>query len=75
MKKIDSLTEESITEFLESQEFHKQFKQLSYYKDAKKTIKNGNCIEKAKAAIIIPGNLFFWRDIVEKATLLTRERI
>ena len=75
IKQIDSLTEESIAEFLESKEFHKQFKQLSYYKDAKKMIKNGNCVEKVKAAIIIPGNLFFWRDIVEKATLLARERI
>lgn len=75
MKQIDSLTEACITEFLESKEFDKQLKQLSYYKDAKKMIKNGKCIEKVKAAITISRSPFFWRDIVEKTTLLAREHV
>lgn len=32
MKRIDSLTEESITEFLDSEIFHRQLEQFSHYK-------------------------------------------
>lgn len=75
MKRINLLTEESIIEFLNSKEFHMQLEKLSYYKAIKREIKNGKGIEKIKAAALIPGNSFFWRDIIEKVTLLARECI
>ena len=75
MKRIDSLTEESIIDFLNSKEFCMQLEKLLRYKDIKRKIKNGEVFEKVIAASLIPGNPFFWRDIVEKATLLARERI
>ena len=52
-----------------------QLEQLSNYKETKMKIKKGNDVEKVKAAIRLPRNHFFWRDIVEKATLLIREHI
>ncbi|CDE69487.1 MAG: glycosyltransferase [Clostridium sp. 44_14] len=73
MKRIDLLTEESITEFLDSEKFHRQVEQLTRYKNEKQIIKNGSSIKKIKAATQIPKNCFFWRDIVEKTTLLLRE--
>ena len=75
MKQIDSLTEDTITEFLNSEKFHRQLEQLSHYKNAKQMLKNGSGIEKLKSTVQIPGNRFFWRDIVEKTTLLLREHI
>lgn len=75
MKQIDSLTEDTITEFLNSEKFHRQLEQLSHYKNAKQLLKNGSGIEKLKSTVQIPGNRFFWRDIVEKTTLLLREHI
>ncbi len=74
-KRIDSLTEESVAKFLESREFQKQLKQLSHYKKLKQIIKKESGIKKIKAVAKIPGNRFFWRDIVEKMTLILRERI
>lgn len=74
-KRIDLLTEESIAKFLESREFQKQLKQLSHYKKLKQIIKKESGIKKIKAVAEIPGNRFFWRDIVEKITLILRERI
>ena len=65
--------EESITEFLDSEKFHRQVEQLTRYKNEKQIIKNGSSIKKIKAATQIPKNCFFWRDIVEKTTLLLRE--
>ena len=75
MKQIDSLTEDTITEFLNSEKFHRQLEQLSHYKNAKQMLKKGSGIEKLKSTVQIPGNRFFWRDIVEKTTLLLREHI
>lgn len=75
MKQIDSFTEEAITEFLNSEKFYRQLEQLSHYKNAKQLLKNGSGIEKLKSTVQIPGNRFFWRDIVEKTTLLLREHI
>lgn len=74
-KRIDLLTEESIAKFLESREFQKQLKQLSHYKKLKQIIKKESGIKKIKAVAEIPGNRFFWRDIVEKITLILRECI
>ena len=74
-KRIDLLTEESIAKFLESREFQKQLKQLSHYKKLKQIIKKESGIKKIKAVAEIPGNRFFWRDIVEKITLILREHI
>ena len=75
MKQIDLLTEDTITEFLNSEKFRRQLEQLSYYKSKKQMIKNGSSIEKIKSTVQILGNRFFWRDIVEKTTLLLREHI
>ena len=75
MKQIDLLTEDAITKFLNSEKFHRQLEQLSHYKNAKQLLKNGSGIEKLKSTVQIPVNRFFWRDIVEKATLLLREHI
>lgn len=75
MKQINQLTEESIKKFLNSKKFCIQLKQISSYKDTKNMVKNGNYIEKIKAIIKLPGNSFFWKDIVEKTTLLIREHI
>lgn len=74
-KRIDLLTEESIAKFLESREFQKQLKQLSHYKKLKQILKKESGIKKIKAVAEIPGNRFFWRDIVEKITLILRECI
>lgn len=74
-KRIDLLTEESIAKFLESREFQKQLKQLSHYKKLKQILKKESGIKKIKAVAEIPGNCFFWRDIVEKITLILRECI
>lgn len=68
-------TEDTITEFLNSEKFHRQLEQLSHYKNAKQMLKKGSGIEKLKSTVQIPGNRFFWRDIVEKTTLLLREHI
>ena len=75
MKQIDLLTEDTITEFLNSEKFRRQLEQLSYYKSEKQMIKNGSSIEKIKSTVQILENRFFWRDIVEKTTLLLREHI
>lgn len=75
MKEIDSLTEASIAEFLNSEKFNRQLEKLSHYKNAKQIIKNESGIKKLKGVVQIPGNRFFWRDIVEKTTLLLRENI
>lgn len=75
MKRIDSLTEESIIDFLNSKEFCMQLEKLLRYKDIKRKLKNGEVFEKVIAASLIPGNPFFWRDIVEKSSLLIREHI
>lgn len=75
MKQIDLITEENITEFLNSEKFRRRLEQLSRYKSAKRMIKNGSGIEKIKSTVQIPKNRFFWRDIVEKMTLLLREHI
>ena len=75
MKQIDSLTEDAITKFLNSEKFNWQLEQLSHYKNAKQLLKNGSGIEKLKSTVQIPINRFFWRDIVEKTTLLLREHI
>ncbi|MFR7971404.1 MAG: glycosyltransferase [Lacrimispora saccharolytica] len=75
MKQIDSLTEDAITKFLNSEKFHWQLEQLSHYKNAKQLLKNGSGIEKLKSTVQIPINRFFWRDIVEKTTLLLREHL
>lgn len=75
MKRIDSLTEESIIEFLDTEKFHGQLEQLSHYKDTKQIIKNEAGIKKIKAVAKIPRNRFFWRDIIEKTTLLLREHV
>lgn len=75
MKQIDLLTEDIITEFLNSEQFRWQLEQLSYYKSKKQMIKNGSSIEKIKSIVQILENRFFWRDIVEKTTLLLREHI
>lgn len=74
-KRIDLLTEESIAKFLESREFQEQLKQLSHYKKLKQILKKESGIKKIKAVAEIPGNRFFWRDIVEKITLILRECI
>ena len=75
MKQIDSITEESITKFLNSEEFHRQLGQLSHYKDEKLIIKNATGIKKFITITKILKNRFFWKDIVEKITLLLRERV
>ena len=75
MKQIDLLTEDTITEFLNSEKFRRQLEQLSYYKSEKQMIQNGSSIEKIKSTVQILENRFFWRDIVEKTTLLLREHI
>lgn len=75
MKRIDLITEEKIMNFFKSKKFCMQYKKLSKYKEAKIKIKKGKGIEKFKVAMLIPGNYFFWRDIVEKTTLLARESI
>ena len=75
MKQIDLLTEDTITEFLNSEKFRRQLEQLSYYKSEKQMIKNGSSIKKIKSTVQILENRFFWRDIVDKTTLLLREHI
>ena len=75
MKRIDSLTEESITEFLDSEIFHRQLEQFSHYKNSKQIIKNETGIKKIKGIVKITGNQFLWKDIVEKMTLLIREHM
>lgn len=75
MKRIDSLTEETITVFLDSEIFHRQLDQLSHYKISKQIIKSKTGIKKFKEIVKIPGNQFFWKDIAEKMTLLIREHI
>lgn len=75
MKQINLITEEEIMNLLKSKKFCMQLEQLSNYKETKMKIKKGNDVEKVKAAIRLPRNHFFWRDIVEKATLLIREHI
>lgn len=39
MKQIDSITEESISKFLNSEEFHRRLGLISHYKDEKRIIK------------------------------------
>lgn len=75
MKQIDSITEESITEFLKSENFHRRFVQLSHYKNEKRIIKNTTGIKKFITVLKISRNRFFWKDIVEKTILLLRERV
>src|SRR5699024_3391472 len=58
MKQIDSLTEDAITKFLNSEKFHWQLEQLSHYKNAKQLLKNGSGIEKLKSTVQIPINRF-----------------
>ena len=75
MKQIDLLTEDTITEFLNSEKFRWQLGQLSHYTIEKQMIKNGSGIKKIKSTVQILENRFFWKDIVEKTTLLLREHI
>ena len=58
MKQIDSLTEDAITKFLNSEKFNWQLEQLSHYKNAKQLLKNGSGIEKLKSTVQIPINRF-----------------
>lgn len=75
MRQINSLTEKSIKEFLDSEKFCAQLEKLSHYKDKKQIIKNGDRFEKVKAVVLLPRNPFFWSDIIEKVMLLAREHI
>ena len=75
MKQIDSITEESISKFLNSEEFHRRLGLISHYKDEKRIIKNTIGIKKFIMVVKISKNRFFWKDIVEKTTLLLRERV
>lgn len=75
MKKIDKITEEEIEWFLHSGKFDAQLSQLTRYKEIKQNLKKQKDIKNIEAALLVPANYFFWRDIVEKTTLFVREHL
>lgn len=65
----------SIKEYVDSKEFDIECKKFIYYKNLKLNLKKSNNKNKIKILIKLPQNLFFWKDTIEKFTLLLREHI
>ena len=65
----------SIKEYVDSKEFDIECKKFIYYKNLKLNLKKSNKKNKIKILIKLPQNLFFWKDTIEKFTLLLREHI
>lgn len=73
IQKINAITEEDITNYLHSEIFQLERKHLLQYKQNKEKLKNAIFLKRGESLIKMTMSKYFWKDLLEKTTLLARE--